>query len=515
MKTPPATSADFISRPFQIPSFNQLLFMTTHIEIPLLGRKIQYPLRWLIGLIAAGGLVVGTTTYNIVQRRTNNQNITQLTVPVATKNVTLRITASGKIVPVQSVNLSPKNPGVLGQLYVEQGDRVQQGQLIARMDVGDIPANILQSGANLAQAQAQLDEARAGSRPQEIAQAKARLAQVQAQLDAASAGNREQEIGQAQAQVESAKAQVNLTQARVNRYRELTRQGATAVDQLEQYISEDRRAKAGLEEAQKRLSLLQSGTRSEEISGKEAAVTEAQAALVLLENGTRPEEIAQRQAAVKAAEAQLKAVQIKLEDTIIRAPFTGIVTQKYANVGAFVTPTTSASTSASATSSSIVAVARGLEVLAQVPEADLGRIKPGQQVEITADAYPDQVFKGRVRLIAPEAVVEQGVTSFQVRVVLDTGVDKLRSGLNVDLTFLGDRLSNALVLPTVAIVTEKGKTGVLIPDENNKPQFQEVTIGAQIKDQTQVLTGVKPGDRVFIDLPKDYKLQKTKEKNNP
>lgn len=111
------------------------------------------------------------------------------------------------------------------------------------------------------------------------------------------------------------------------------------------------------------------------------------------------------------------------------------MTQKYAEPGAFVTPTTSASTSASATSSSIVAVARGLEILAQVPEADIGRIKQGQQVEIVADAYPDRVFKGHVRLIAPEAVVEQGVTSFQVRVALDTGTDKLRSGLNVDLTF--------------------------------------------------------------------------------
>ncbi|MBW4560412.1 MAG: efflux RND transporter periplasmic adaptor subunit [Mojavia pulchra JT2-VF2] len=489
--------------------------MTTHIEIPFIGKKVKYPLRWLIGAVAAGALVVGTTTtYNLVNGGANKEDIAQLTVPVETKNFTLRITASGKVVPVQSVNISPKNPGVLGQLYVEQGDRVQQGQILARMDVGEIQAQILQYRANLAQAQAQLDEARAGSRPQEIAQARARLAQAEAQLAAARAGNREQEIGQAQAQVESAKAQVNLTQARVNRYRELTRQGATSQDQLEQYISEDRRAKASLEEAQKRLSLLQSGTRSEEITAKEAAVTEAKAALVLLQNGSRPEEIAQRQAAVKAAQAQLEAAQVRLADTVIRAPFAGIVTQKYANIGAFVTPTTSASSSASATSSSIVAVARGLEVLAQVPEADIGRIQPGQQVEIVADAYPDQVFKGRVRLIAPEAVVEQGVTSFQVRVALDTGVDKLRSGLNVDLTFLGDRVSDALVLPTVAIVTEQGKTGVLVPDEKNKPQFREVTVGAQIQDQTQILEGVKAGDRIFINPPKDYKIEKSKEQNN-
>ncbi len=170
--------------------------------------------------------------------------------------------------------------------------------------------------------------------------------------------------------------------------------------------------------------------------------------------------------------------------------------------------------SASATSSSIVAVAQGLEVLAQVPETDIGRIKPGQQVEIVADAYPDQVFKGRVRLIAPEAVVEQGVTSFQVRVTLETGTDKLRSGLNVDLTFLGDRVNDALVLPTVAIVTEKGQTGVLVPDENNKPEFRQVTVGAQIQDQTQILEGVKSGDRIFVNPPKDYKIEKAKEQSN-
>ncbi|WP_414527481.1 efflux RND transporter periplasmic adaptor subunit [Nodularia chucula] len=478
--------------------------MVTHIKFPLIG-KVKHPLRWGIGLIVAGSLAVGTTiTYNLVNQRNRQQNITELTVPVEAQDVTLRITASGKVVPVQSVNISPKNPGVLAQLYVEQGDRVEQGQVLARMDVGDIEAQIRQFQANLAQAQAQLDQARAGSRPQEIDQARARLAQSQAQLDQARAGNRLQEIDQVKAQVDSAQAQVNLTQSRVNRYRQLTEEGATSQDQLEQFISEDQRAKASLAEAEKRLSLLASGSRNEEITVREAAVTEARAALVLLENGSRPEEIARLVAGVNAAKAQIQAAEVRLQDTVIRAPLSGIVTQKYANVGAFVTPTTSASTSASATSSSIVAVAKGLEILAQVPEVDIGRIQQGQQVEIVADAYPDQVFKGNVRLIAPEAVVEQGVTSFQVRVALDTGIEELRSGLNVDLTFLGDRLSDALVLPTVAIVTEQGQTGVLVVDGQNQPQFREVTIGAQIADKTQILQGLQQGDRVFVNPPPDY-----------
>jgi HlyD family secretion protein len=477
--------------------------MTAHIELPLIG-KVKNPSRWLIGL-AAGVVVIGSTTYLFVNQATPKLDIAKLTVPVETKNVTLRITASGKVVPVQNVNLSPKTSGLLVNLLVEQGDRVEQGQIIARMDNADLQAQLIQSRAKLAEAQAQLDKTVAGSRPEEIAQAKARLAQAQAQLEQARNGTRPEEIEQAQAQVESAQARVNLSSSRVQRNRNLYEQGATARDKLDEVVADDRSARASLTEAQRRLAQLQKGSRSEEIAQRQASVTEAKESLRQLENGSRPEDIASSKAAVAAARGELKAVQVKLEDTIIRAPFAGVVTQKYATEGAFVTPTTSASTTASATSSSIVAIARGLEIIAEVPEVDVGQIKQGQPVEIVADAYPDKVFKGHVRLISPEAVIEQNVTSFQVRIAIDTGKNELLSGMNVDVTFLGKALQDALLVPTVAIVTEKGKTGVLVPDEKNKPQFHPVTIGPSVQDQTQVLSGLEEGERVFIDLPKEQK----------
>lgn len=475
--------------------------MTTHIQLPLIG-KVKNPSRWVIGLLAASVLTIGTT-YLIVNRATPKLDIAELTVPVESKNVTLRITASGTVVPIQSVNLSPKTSGQLAELLVEQGDSVKQGQIIARMDNADLQAQLIQSRANLAKAEAQLAQARAGSRSEEIGQARARLAQAEAQLAEALAGSRLEEIAQAQAQVDAAASRVNLTSARVQRNSQLAQQGAISQDQLDEVLSDDRSARASLREARRGLALLQNGTRSEEIAQRRAAVTEARQALLQMENGTRPEEIAQAEASVTAAVGQLKAVQVQMEDTIIRAPFPGVVTQKYATEGAFVTPTTSASSTASATSSSIVAIARGVEIIAEVPEVDVGQIKQGQSVEIVADAYPDQVFKGRVRLISPEAVVEQNVTSFQVRVTIDTGKNELRSGMNVDVTFLGEALKDALIVPTVAIVTEEGKTGVLVPDESSKAQFRPVTIGPSIQDQTQILSGVTEGERVFIDLPKD------------
>lgn len=449
--------------------------------------------------------MASSTAYLAIQQSTSRIDLTEYTVPARAKDLQVRITASGTVVPVQSVNVSPKNAGVLRELRVEQGDRVQEGQVIARMDNSDIQAQMIQAQAQLDQAQAQLDRTRVGSRPEEIAQARARLMQAQAQLAEARAGSRTQEIAQAQAQVEAARARMILTNQRVERYQYLVAQGAESRDRLDELIADDRSARANLLEAQKRLDLLQSGTRPEEIARAEAAVAEARQALQQAVIGSRPEDIAAAEATLMEAQGRLRAVEVQLNDTIIRAPFSGTITQKFASEGAFVTPTTSASSTTSATSTSIVAIARGLEVLAQVPEVDISKIRPGQTVEINADAYPDQIFKGRVRLISPEAVVEQSVTSFQVRVDILTGLDQLRSGMNADLTFLGNQQENALVVPTVAIATEKGQTGVYIPGNNNKPEFQPVTIGSSFQDQTQVLSGIEPGQAVFINFPDKLK----------
>ena len=169
--------------------------MIFYIEIPLIGKKVKYPLRWLIGLIASGALIVGTTaTIKTIQQGNKPPDLTKLTVPVEAKDITVRITASGKIQPIQSVNISPKSSGLLADLNVEQGDKVKKGQIIARMDNSEIKMRIIQYKANLEQAKAQLAESLAGSRPEEIAQGKARVAQAQAQLAIIREGNRLQEF---------------------------------------------------------------------------------------------------------------------------------------------------------------------------------------------------------------------------------------------------------------------------------------------------------------------------------
>jgi len=482
--------------------------MTFYIRIPVIGKKVKYPLRWLLGLMLGGVLIVSASTvFHLNNLGKRKPDITKLTVLVQAKNVTDRITANGKVQPIQSVNISPKNPGLITELAVEQGETVERGQVIAHMDNSEIKMRIVQYQANLDEARAQLSASQAGNRVEDISQQKAKLAEARATLAIIRNGNRLQEIQQAASQVNSARATLVLTQARVRRYQDLAKKGAISQDSLEQYISENRKAKASLEELQQRLSLQKIGNRREDIKKQEAVVAQEQEVLRKLKNGDRPEERARLKAAVVVAEAQLRQQQVELQDTIIRAPFRGIVTQRYATLGAYVSPAISASSNASATSTSIIALAKGLEVLANVPEVDISKIKRGQKVKILVDAYPNETFSGHVRLVSPEAVVDQNVTSFQVHVDIDRGKEKLRSGMNVsEVTFIGEEIPHALLIPQEVIVTQRGKTGVWVPDTQQEPQFRPVIIGANIDNQVQVLQGLHAGDRVFIDLPESKKL---------
>ena len=260
----------------------------------------------------------------------------------------------------------------------------------------------------------------------------------------------------------------------------------------------------------------------------EIQVSSKQEGLTQQEQSGSDGDIAVQESQVEEARARLRAVETRIEDTIVRAPFSGLVTQRYASVGAFVTPTTQASASATggATSTSIVAIASELEVLAKIPEIDIGQVKVGLGGEMVVDAFPSETFKATVRLIAPEAIEERDVRFFQVRLKLLSGQRKLKSGMNVDIEFAGPE-SEALLVPTVAIVTKKGRPGVLVPDEKGNPKFKPVTVGttqsgrSRGKSQgdggdksggkgsagkTQITEGLKEGDRVFINLPEGQKL---------
>jgi len=426
--------------------------------------KIKKPTSWLIGLVAAGLLGTAIVAYLAFRSTASKSDITNLIVEVTSKDIAVQIKANGVVQAVRNINLSPKEAGRIAKLYVDEGDQVEQNQLVARMEDEQFQAQVNQYKAGLAKSQADLAQKRAGARPEEIAEAKAKLAA-------------------AEANVAEIQEKLNRAAEVLKRNQFLAQQGAISQNVLGDYLSQERSARANLDAAVARL--------------KEQRET-----LEKIRNGTRKEEIAQAEANVAQATAQLQYYETQFKNTSIRAPFAGIITRRFAQEGDFVTPTTSASSSDGATSASIVELSRGLEVEAKVPEASIARIKSGQSVEIRADAYTDNIFKGRVRLIAPRAVQENNVTSFRVKVALQTGQDKLKAAMNVKLAFIGDSISNALVVPLAAIVTKKdGQIGVLVPDKNNQAQFRPVTVGPTSGDQIQILQGVSKGERILLSPP--------------
>ncbi|MFN7629968.1 MAG: efflux RND transporter periplasmic adaptor subunit, partial [Cyanobacteriota bacterium] len=403
--------------------------------------------------VVLGVIALGAGSFWLWQANGTQQRETELesqTAEVIRQNLEVKVTASGSIRPLTPVNISPKQPGRISAIYVDQGDRVKAGQLLARMDDSNLRGELLRAEGSLAAAGANLQKMEAGSRPEEIRQARENLRDAEAQMIAIQSAYRSnQQLFEA-----GAIGRVTFDASR------------------SQYLSIQQRIHA----LKAQLDLVQAGFRQEDIAAARAQVTQAKGAL--------------------------QTIRTEIDDTFIRAPFEGVISQKYADVGAFVTPTTSASATSSATSSSIFALAGDLEGIANVSESDIGSIYRGQAVDLQVDAFPGRTFHGKVRLIAPESVVVQNVTSFQVRIQLvDPDRAKLLSGMNFTAGFQVGRHPNALLIPTSAIVSEEQGTGVYVLGSNRKPKFQPIRVGATVGTQSEVLSGLKEGERIFTTFP--------------
>jgi len=419
-------------------------------------RPKRFPFGWmLLGLLLAG---LGGSGL-LIQRQLQQQRaerLERLTVPVQVVDLTQRLRVSGQVQPLRQVNVSPRESGRLAELLVDQGDEVVAGQLLARMDYGDLASGIRQAQARIQELQARLAEQQAGERPQVIAAAQAR--------------------------VDAARSQVDLAQRELERIQALVQAGVVARSELDQRSARLEQAQADLRAAQQELERLQLGSRPETLQQIQAQIAQAQA------------ELAQRQS--------------RLADTEVRAPFSGVVVQRFAEVGSFVAPTTAASDATAASSSSILALAQGIEVRAEVPEAQIAQVRVGQPVEIRSLAYPDRLVQGRVKRIAPATVVVREVTVFRVFVEPEPGADFLRTGMTVSVDFIGDPQPQALTVPSVAILREESQEGVLLLDpQTRQPVYRRVETGITQGGVTQILSGLQAGDRVFTALPPGVNLE--------
>ena len=185
---------------------------------------------------------------------------------------------------------------------------------------------------------------------------------------------------------------------------------------------------------------------------------------------------------------------------IIRSPFSGTITSKYVEIGSYVTP--SANIRASSSSKNFIfELSDGLEIIAKVPESDIGRIKIGQKASVRIESYPSKKYEAKIIKIAPRAIKDNNVTSFEVTLKFKEISNEIKVGMTTDLEFEIENGIEKILVPTVSIVTEKGKKGILKLGKNNLPKFEEVEFGISSGSKTSVISGLKPGEKVFIDIP--------------
>jgi HlyD family secretion protein len=420
---------------------------------------------WIVGIATLG--LVGTIAIAASVMQTQpvpDINLEKETVQVQAQDLQIQIKANGIVQPIRKINISPKEAGRIVELLVREGDRVAAGQVIARMDNEQLQAQVSQYESVLARSQAELAQRLAGNRQEDIAKAEAEMSRYEAQL-------------------QEARSRLQLATEKFDRRQYLAEQGAISREALDESQIEVRNARDNLSQVQ-------------------ASLMVARQEMTKQRNGFRVEEIAQARAQVAEAAAQLQGYEIQLGNTLVRVPFAGIITRRFTDVGDFVAPTTSASATDGATSASIAELSSGLEIEAKVPEASIARIRLGQVVEVRCDSYPDQTFKGNVRLIAPRAIQENNVTSFRIKVSLQTGLESLKAGMNAKLAFIGEPVKNALVVPLAVVVTQKdGQKGVWLVDAENRPRFQSVRLGSESGSQAQILAGLKAGDRILLSPP--------------
>lgn len=380
--------------------------------------------------IPIGVVIAGILVWNVFFRNGRNANQIQL---------------SGNI-EVNQVDMAFKIPGRLSERMVDEGERIDKGRLLARLDAVDQQLLMRKAAADLEYAKAVLSELTAGSRPEEIKRAEARMQQAEFLLSELETGSRSQEIAGGEAELDraiagqqTAAARLKLAQADLERFKAVYQEGGISRQAFESYQTQAETAQNSLEEGnatvltvQQRLSLIKEGPRNEKIRQARAAFAQAKAEYELVKEGPRQETIAQSRARVTAAEEALNLYKRQLADTELLAPFDGVVLSKSAEPGAYLNPGTPVVT---------VAEMDRVFLRAFISETDLGRIKLSQSVDVSIDAYPDKVYTGRVSFIASQAeFTPKSVQTFEerinlmyrIKIDLDNKNGELKPGMPAD-----------------------------------------------------------------------------------
>lgn len=475
-------------------------------------------------------------------------------VAVTQGSITQEVDVTGNTTPVQSLDLAFENGGTISAVDKQAGDTVAAGDILVQLDTRNLEAQLAQAQANVQAEQAKLEGLQAGPTPQNVEVSQTALASAEQSLTNEYAGvedtvtaalakaddavnnqlsafytnpasnnpqltfaiNNEQVENNAdfqrvsagdslsswETEVESLNPDAStstLDQTLVNATNYLTvietllETDATAVNDAismpattaAAYNNDVSTAVSEVEDAAGSVSGSQQA-----IASDEAAIAQAQAALSVTLAGSTSQDIAAQQAAVAQAQASVQQIQVEINQSSLVSPIAGVVTVQNANVGEIA--------AAGETITSVISN-NDLEIDADVPETDIGKVSVGNPVSMTFNAFPDQTFTGKVFYIDPAQTIIGGVVDYLVKVSIDqsTSTADIKSGLTTNLTIMTQTDQNALILPQYAIIQNASGTFVEVLQNNAVVQVP-VTVG--IEDQNgnaEIKQGVTAGEQVI------------------
>jgi RND family efflux transporter MFP subunit len=257
-------------------------------------------------------------------------------------------------------------------------------------------------------------------------------------------------------------------------------------------------ARANLEQGQAEQKDAETALKRSQGLVKEGFVSQAANDIAVARYNKATAQIASLQASIAAAVANLRGAQVGVEQTLIRAPFDGVVLTKAANVGDIVTPFSSALDSKGA----VVTMAdmTTLEVEADVSESSLSKVHIGQPVEIQLDALPDKRFRGEVSRTVPTVDRSKATVMTKIR-FLDPD-ERVLPEMSAKAAFLtkelGDSERTARPAVNPAAITNRGGHDVVLVVKDGKVLEVPVETGAKIGDLVEVRRGPQPGEKVVL-----------------
>lgn len=377
---------------------------------------------------------VGAYSFSVMSRPVTSIDPSRLAT-VERQDLARSVVAIGKIEPIAKVEVKSKANGIIEQIKVEAGDLVQEGQILVELDKENLAAR--------------------------LREARAALLGTEANVKAAEAEYEKN-------RVEAEGIDVAFAKRNFDRAQDLMQDGLIPQQGLDQ-------TRNALEMAENK---------------QKAAITQL---------SVTKARVAQAEAAVAQARAAVERAEEELSYSTIRSPIRGMVLSRDVEVGSPVSSILNLG--AGATLVMVLGDIREVFVRGKVDEADIGLVKLAQPARIRVETFREQAFKGHVTQISPLGVEKDNVVSFEVRVSISNDSGILRANMSANAEIVLEEHVGTLTIPEKAVIYDAQRNAFVELPSATDPTGREkkpIQIGLSNGTRTEVLSGLKEGDRVIL-----------------